>query len=428
MFQESYDEITGHLNLKKTSLRDKITLNLIQGKVFIKAFDKVKKPMEKVCKAADLSIGSAVRSWKFRNLPIIDTRVVFFTFQGKYTCNSKYIAEKLHELHPEYEIIFVVNQKVTDRSELDVPEHVKFVVKETAEAYYALATAHYWFDNALSCVWRSVPKRKGQIYINTWHGSLGIKQLSGNDFWKSRAKVANKETDYFLTNSVFDEDVFSKSFWPDVKHMKVGHPRNDLFFDEAKVKEVKEKVYAHYGIKEGVKTVLYAPTFRDNKQNVSAIILDYEMLKETLEKRFGGEWKVLVRPHFHNVKAFKLKANSEYVLNASDYDDMQELMAAMDVGITDYSSWIFDYIFTGRPAFIYARDIDEYVNSRGFYYSLNDTPFSIANNDESLSANIMNFDEKQYKADVERFLEGKGCYEKGTASESVVAFMVSQHI
>lgn len=425
--QEKYNQESGYIEIECESITQKIKSVLIKGDLFCCIWGKINRLFKKIFKGIDMYLGTFVRYWTYRKYPIIDNRVVFFTFQGKYTCNSKYIAEELMEKNPEYEIIFVVNNKI-DREDTNVPQNVKCVVKDTLEAYHVLATAHYWFDNALCCVWRNVPKRKGQVYINTWHGSLGIKRLSGNAFWKSRARVANKQTDYFLTNSVFDEQVFSESFWPDVKHMKVGHPRNDIFFDEKKMKDVKEKVYAHYGIEEGVKTVLYAPTFRDNKKDVSAITIDYERLKSILEEKFGGEWKILVRPHFHNIKAFKLTAHTDYVIKASDYDDMQELMAAMDAGITDYSSWIFDYIFTGKPAFIYARDIDQYVNSRGFYYSLNETPFSIARDDDSLSENIMNFDERKYAADVKVFLEDKGCYEKGNASEAVVDFITSQHI
>lgn len=428
MFQEIYDERTGHIIIRPKSASQKIKYALVRGDLLSGICSKIKALFCRGWKEIDLRLGDLGRYFLFKKAPITDNRVVFFTFQGKYTCNSKYIAEKLLELHPEYEVIFVVNEEVENKEVLDVPDGVKFVLKDSTEAYYALATAHYWVDNALCCVWRNVPKRKGQIYINTWHGSLGIKRLSGNKHWKNRAKVADKETDYFLTNSVFDEHVFSESFWPHVAHLKVGHPRNDIFFDEAKMKEVKDKVYSYYDIKAGVKTVLYAPTFRDNKKNVSAIVLDYESLKSTLEEKFGGEWKVLVRPHFHNVAAFKLDDETDDIVNASDYDDMQELMAAMDVGITDYSSWIFDYIFTGKPAFIYARDIEEYVNSRGFYYSLNDTPFSIASDDNSLRTNILNFDEIQYEADVKKFLAEKGCYEKGTASEAVVEFMVSHHV
>ena len=102
---------------------------------------------------------------------------------------------------------------------------------------------------------------------------------------------------------------------------------------------------------------------------------------------------------------------------------MQELIAAADVGITDYSSWIFDFMLKGAPAFIYARDIKQYINSRGFYYPLSETPFSIAENDEALSRNIMDFDEAEYAKAVEKFLDGKQCYEDGHAAERIVDFI-----
>lgn len=427
MLEEVYNNETRFIELKSKSKIDTVKRLLISGR-FLRELRKYLK-VAKVLELIDLALGLAFRYCCLKKEPIKENRVVFYTFQGEYTCNSKYIAEKLLELFPEFEIIFIVNKKQMSADlQNDIPSEIKFVEKDSPEAYYALTTAHFWFDNALCCIWRKIPKRKGQIYINTWHGSLGIKRLDGNKRWKQIAKYGNKQIDYFLTNSIFDEEVFTGSFWPDVKHLKVGHPRNDIFFDIKKLEKLKKKVYSFYEIEEDTKTVLYAPTFREDKKDVSAIILDYENLYTALKKRFGGNWKILVRPHFHNLKAFKLNINDNmknFIIDASSYNDMQELMAAMDIGITDYSSWIFDYIFTGRPAFIYARDIEKYVNSRGFYYSLTETPFTIANDDKSLYENIMNYSEDAYAAQVETFLEEKGCYEQGTASTSVVEFMVN---
>ena len=423
MFQENYNKKNGQIEFRIVGRKNRLKSALLRGKLLDEICIMAKNLFLKVFGLVDAQIGMIGRYLLYKNIPIVHNRVVFFTFQGKYTCNSKYIAEKLLELHPEYEVFFVINKEVQDRTELDIPEQVKFVLKDSAEAYHVLSTARVWVDNALCCVWRIVPKRKGQIYINTWHGSLGIKVLGGNKRWRGIAKKADRQIDCFLTNSTFDEEVFSKSFWPNVKHLKVGHPRNDLFFDDTKMNQMKEKVYAHYGIAPHEKTVLYAPTFRNNKEDVSAILLDYQKLKAVLTRKFGGCWKVLVRPHFHNLAAFKF--DDKDVINASDYDDMQELIAAMDVGITDYSSWIFDYIFTKRPAFIYARDIDAYINSRGFYYSLSETPFSIASDDEVLSENIKQFDQNEYEIKITRFLEERGCYENGTASEAVVNYIVN---
>ena len=77
----------------------------------------------------------------------------------------------------------------------------------------------------------------------------------------------------------------------------------------------------------------------------------------------------------------------------------------------------------GEPAFIYARDIKQYINSRGFYYPLSESPFSIAENDETLSKNIMDFDEADYAEAVKKFLDDKQCYEDGHAAERIVDFI-----
>ena len=73
-----------------------------------------------------------------------------------------------------------------------------------------------------------------------------------------------------------------------------------------------------------------------------------------------------------------------------------------------------------KPAFIYATDIEKYDNERGFYYPLTSTPFPVATNNEELTNNIENFDNENYKINVENFLKEKGCIEDGHASERVV--------
>ena len=91
-----------------------------------------------------------------------------------------------------------------------------------------------------------------------------------------------------------------------------------------------------------------------------------------------------------------------------------------DVAITDYSSWIYDYILTRRPGFIFATDIYSYETERGFYYPLSSTPFPVSTNNETLIENILLFDEKQYEKNVDVFLEEKGCIDDGHASQRVV--------
>ena len=60
---------------------------------------------------------------------------------------------------------------------------------------------------------------------------------------------------------------------------------------------------------------------------------------------------------------YQRKILGRYIPNINELivkDDVQELLAAADVMISDYSSCIFDYLLAKKPAFIYATDIDEY--------------------------------------------------------------------
>ena len=108
------------------------------------------------------------------------------------------------------------------------------------------------------------------------------------------------------------------------------------------------------------------------------------------------------------------------IVDATQYVDMQELLAASDCLITDYSSCAFDFMLTRRPVFLFATDVQQYDMERGFYYPLEATPFPVAHNSEELMRRIDEFDMDVYAARIEAFLQGKGCMEDGHASERVV--------
>ena len=55
-------------------------------------------------------------------------------------------------------------------------------------------------------------------------------------------------------------------------------------------------MYRELNISKDKKIFLFAPTHRDNV-NESYQALNYELIKKALEKRFGGEWQIVVRLH-----------------------------------------------------------------------------------------------------------------------------------
>ena len=147
-------------------------------------------------------------------------------------------------------------------------------------------------------------------------------------------------------------------------------------------------------------------------------------MKKTLKavtSKFGGDWVVITRLHplLINRRDDFIPAGSN-IIDGTQYSDMQELLASVDLLITDYSSSIYDYVLSYKPGFIFATDIKKYDNDRGLYYPLTSTPFPVATNNEEMVKNIQNFNYDKYKSDVTEFLKGKGVVESGKASEKIV--------
>ena len=372
----------------------------------------------------------ASRIYKFilffvrRFAKIDNNKITFITFQGNYNCNARAIADEIIKEKLPYKMYWAVRKN--NLEELDqYPKELNVVKRTSFEFYKAAATSKIIVDNSTNFAYMNLKKRKGQILLQTWHGSMGFKRLDpgsvSDKTWVRKVKSIADVTDYCLTNSKFEEDVFRGSYWPQTPFLKYGHTRNDMLFNKNHEYEIyKKKVRELYNIDEDTKIALYAPTFRDNS-TFESFNLDYNKLKEALEKRFGGKWVILVRFHFRLKNVEIPKKYIKNVINATSYNDMQELLCASDIGITDYSSWMCDFVLTKRPGFLFATDIKEYMNDeRGFYYPLSSTPFGLAESNEELYNKIINFDEKKYLKDVDKFLDKLGCYEKGNASKRVV--------
>ena len=355
---------------------------------------------------------------------INNDQIMFLAFQGNYNCNPRAIADEIIKEKLPVKMYWAI-RKLNEEDLEQYPKELNLVRRDSFKFHKAIATSKIIIDNSTSFAFMNLKKRKGQILINTWHGSLGFKRLdpsSVNDKnWVKKAKNIAKVTDYVLTNSTFEEDVFKGSYWPETPMLKYGHTRNDMLFNnDGEYKKYSKKVRDMYGIDKNTKIALYAPTFRDD-YSFESYDLDYNKLKEALEKKFGGKWIVMVRFHFRLRNLEIPKKYVKNVVNATDYNDMQELLCACDLGITDYSSWLCDFVLTKRPGFLYASDIRKYENDeRGFYYPLSSSPFPLAESNDELYNKIIDFDEKKYKKEVDKFLKRLGCYETGEASKKVV--------
>lgn len=375
----------------------------------------------------DLKIGCFVRNRVLRRIPIQDNLIVFYSFQGDYTDNPKYIAEELIRRNTDCELIWIGRKYSKDHPEVFPKEFSHVYEWWTIDAFYALAKAKVLVINSVELFKRPYPKKEGQIIIETWHGSLGIKrfdkQVNSGKAWVKAAELTGDICDYLVSNSAFETNIYHNTYWPNQEVWEVGHPRNDCLINctEELRSEARQRIFNFAERKDQQERLfLYAPTFRDDKQ-FECYNLDAELIRDALQERFGGTWVGIYRYH-PTVRKYAVERAqmSEDIIDLTYYPDMQDLLLAADIGITDYSSWIYDYMLTRRPGFIFATDIELYNTERGFCYPLETTPFPIAVSNEEMVRNIQSFDNENYQHKLESFLEEKGCVEHGHASEHVV--------
>ncbi len=368
---------------------------------------------------------------KFKFLPVQKNKIVFSNFCGNnFGCNPKYVALECLKRKLDYDLVWLVNSNLAD-DELDIPKGVRVVRNDFPLAIKELATAKIWVSNVrlIKYFKKGLEKKKDQVYIQTWHGSLGIKKIDGDanpkfwerSTWDGYEKIDSQSVDYLISNSEFENEVYKSAFWGLGEIKEMGHPRNDIFFKDTT--SVKADVYKELGIPSDKKILLYVPSYRDDGR-LYCYFMNYEKVLEACKKRFGGDWVMCIRLHPRMAKfATKILKPSEKIIDCSYYPDVQDLLVAADIAITDYSSCIFDYLLSSKPAFIYAVDIDEFDEERGFYYPFSSTPMSVAKNDDELCDNILNFDMAKFEKENKEFLQGKGCIEDGHAAERVVDFI-----
>lgn len=330
-------------------------------------------------------------------------KIVFDSYGGKgYGDNPKYIAEEIHRQGLNWDMVWLVN----DLS-LDVPSYLRKVLYYSNEAKRELATAKVFVTNFRSGI-RPFAKRN-QIYLQTWHGGLGFKQVEAaveaklNKGYVDRAKRDGAECDAIISACAMQSEDYKQNFWlsHQTEILEFGQPRCDALFLQD-VKSVEKKVRKQLDIPENKEIIIYAPTFRDEK-TVECFNLDFQGLLGAFEKKTGKEYVMIIRLHPNIQHLCTFLSYNERIINGSNYPDIQELLLVADALITDYSSTAFDFALLGKPVFLCMLDYEQYGRLRGFSEVFSICPFPKAYSNTEMIEKIECFSEAEYTSRYNKF-------------------------
>ncbi len=329
-------------------------------------------------------------------------KIVFCSYLGRqYACSPKAIYEYMlqDKRFEDFEFVWVFKEPSVFAGKLPDKRRTQVVKYLSKEFENEMAGAGYWIFNARVPVY--IKKRKGQTYIQTWHGTplkrLGLDvtgYIKGADDIKSlyrSFRLDGKRLDIMLSPSSFYGYCMAGAFGLKGKDLekiaKLGYPRNDILYEA--IDKDRDDIRRKLGIDENAKVILYAPTWRETALDPAkgstysnGLQFDPGLDIGAFAQSLPDDTVVLLRTHYFVAKGAKSKDSR--VIDVSDYDDINELYICSDILMTDYSSVMFDFAILGRPMVFYMYDIDEYKAVRDWYFPIEDLPGEIIKDEDRL--------------------------------------------
>ena len=274
------------------------------------------------------------------------------------------------ELAPHIRGVWVV---ADEERAATLPPGTPYVLPDTPEYRRVTGRATYFVNNVN---WAgTLVKRQGSVHVHTHHGTP-LKYAGADLLEKPGARLhfdvpqmlrRADRWDYGLVANRHSELVWERAFPCHFTSLRSGSPRNDVLVrgDEERARATRERL----GIPEGDTVVLYAPTRRDYRRD--GLVERIDLARFAADLGEGRTLVVRLHPTLADGPARGLGLSELHrrgvLVDATDEPEVQDVLLAADVLVTDYSSVMFDYALLDRPVVVHADDWDAFRASRGAY-------------------------------------------------------------
>jgi CDP-glycerol glycerophosphotransferase len=276
-----------------------------------------------------------------------------------------------------------VPEEITGRADVLLAEmHSDFYLRH-------LATAKYLINNVSFAPY--FVRREGQTYLNTWHGTpmktLGQSMRQGVLEYENLARNFVQATHVSSPNELTDWALFEDhriSRYATAAREITGSPRLDRLVSSGS--RMRRSIRQELGVGEEERLILYAPTWRggvtDHEFDTKSLIDDLEAMTKVSGAR------VYFRAHRLTEK---LVAEVPLPVDVIPrHIDTNDLLSAVDILVTDYSSIAFDFLKTGRALVFYVPDVETYREERGLYLELEELPGVVCKDHRTLVSALEN--------------------------------------
>jgi CDP-ribitol ribitolphosphotransferase / teichoic acid ribitol-phosphate polymerase len=277
----------------------------------------------------------------------------------------------------------VVHQRMIERGldhELDIRTMLKpgittrWSVRDRFRLAYSLVTSAVIVvdDSFLPLRW--VQLHPDVRIVQLWHASGAFKTVGysrigkpgGPSPYGSSVRYGNRA----IVSSEHDVPFYAEAFgMPEANVFPTGIPRMDRYFDEGKRSAGIAAARSAFPEIIGRTTILFAPTYRGDGPKDAFYgyeHIDYAALHALCVER-DAVVVIKMHPFVAEPPSIPVPFRDRLLDGSGASIDVNDLLFAVDLLITDYSSIVFEYSVLGRPMLFFAYDLDEYVASRDFY-------------------------------------------------------------
>jgi CDP-ribitol ribitolphosphotransferase len=312
--------------------------------------------------------------------------------QAELSGNLAYLRDELAARRPSIPVTVMAF-----RHERGLLGRVRAIAFAARAGYHLAATRAFVVDDYFFPMYVIRPRR-GTVRLQVWHAAGAFKKFGysvldrsfGADEAFVRRVAIHGNYSLALVSSMAVAPHYAEAFGQPVELFasRYGLPRTDLFADPRRRDRALARLRATYGLPDGRRIVLYAPTFRGDTVGKARYddLLDLRVLHDAL----GDEYAVLLKLHPFVRTALEIPPDlAGFAIDASTDPDLNELMLVADVLVTDYSSAIYEFALLGRPIAFLAPDVEAYGGERGFYLDFpGDLPGPVFATTDELAAAI----------------------------------------
>ncbi|MCI4143290.1 bifunctional glycosyltransferase family 2 protein/CDP-glycerol:glycerophosphate glycerophosphotransferase [Streptomyces sp. MMS20-AI2-20] len=320
----------------------------------------------------------AVRARSLPRLPLDPHLAVYSAFSHRGMLGDPAaVYRAARELAPHIRGVWVV---ADEERAAGLPPGTPYVLPGTPEYRRVTERATYFVNNVN---WAgTLVKRPGSVHVHTHHGTP-LKYAGADLLDKPGARLhfdvpqmlrRADRWDHSLVANRHSELVWERAFPCHFTSLRSGSPRNDVLVrgDEERARATRERL----GIPEGDTVVLYAPTRRDYRRD--GLVERIDLARFAADLGEGRTLVVRLHPTLADGPARGLGLSELHrrgvLVDATDEPEVQDVLLAADVLVTDYSSVMFDYALLDRPVVVHADDWDAFRASRGAYLDVTAEP------------------------------------------------------